>query len=675
MPGSSSPSTVSERSIDGGANWTSNGVSTGNAVNFLGSIKPVAPSSYDAVGYSRTAASSAAQTVFGVWSGTAWSFSSGQNRPPGETFFFALVIPVPNDVWAVGAYTLASGLDQNLIETYNGTAAPMNVSAVAGDKAATVSWVAPGCDGGSAVTSYVVFAFDGCTVQAWMTAAASPATFTGLTNGTAVSFRVAAVNGYGMSQWSQASVPITPAGSAPSWVSACSDAQYTLTGSNGAAWQDIDATNLGVSFTPGADSWAVISGNADLWTANAGYNQDIGVYVSGGIYPSTTGQPEAWKESGGFAGTYSPNAAFVQKVIPVKSGIAYSAKLQWKASLGDPGMIAAGAGPLPANTNCFCPPSPQTQPYSPTRLTVQLIPAASAVVFNASTTGQNHLSGSNGGTWVDIDAANLTVPFTPPAGSWTAYVSGNADLWTQQAGYNQDIGITLAGGAFPSVGGQPEAWKESGGFAGTFSPNAAFVQTAVPVTGGTAYTAKLQWKANGPDPGTIWAGAGPIAGKYSPTSLTVLLVPNTAGATAAVTSQPSQTNSDGTYWQPIDPALTLTLAPSAATSYLVTANADMWTTVSGFNQDIGIMVSGGAYGGGFLVAWKESGGLAGTYSPNAAFVSTALHLQPSTTYKVWAVWKTNQISLPTSSTIKIGAGPIGPSYSPARLSAMQVSQP
>src|SRR5207244_12418796 len=53
------------------------------------------------------------------------------------------------------------------------------------------------------------------------------------------------------------------------------------------------------------------------------------------------------------------------------------------------------------------------------------------------------------------------------------------------------------------------AWKESGGFAGTFSPNAAMVQTAFPMTAGTTYHRKLQWKANKNAPSaTIWAGAG-----------------------------------------------------------------------------------------------------------------------------------------------------------------------
>jgi hypothetical protein len=62
-------------------------------------------------------------------------------------------------------------------------------------------------------------------------------------------------------------------------------------------------------------------------------------------------------------------------------------------------------------------------------------------------------------------------------------------------------------------------WKESGGFAGTFSPNAAFVQTVIPLKGATTYTVVLEWKANHATIGTIYAaaGAGPA---FSPTRLT-----------------------------------------------------------------------------------------------------------------------------------------------------------
>jgi hypothetical protein len=44
------------------------------------------------------------------------------------------------------------------------------------------------------------------------------------------------------------------------------------------------------------------------------------------------------------------------------------------------------------------------------------------------------------------------------------------------------------------------AWKESGGFASTYSPNAAFVQALVPMAAGNSYTVVLVWKSNLPMP-------------------------------------------------------------------------------------------------------------------------------------------------------------------------------
>jgi hypothetical protein len=68
------------------------------------------------------------------------------------------------------------------------------------------------------------------------------------------------------------------------------------------------------------------------------------------------------------------------------------------------------------------------------------------------------------------------------------------------------------------------SWNESGGFASTFSPNAAYVETVLQLSGGTTYTPNLQWKTNRNAPGaTIYAGAGPINTKFSPTSRTTQL--------------------------------------------------------------------------------------------------------------------------------------------------------
>jgi len=445
--------------------------------------------------------------------------------------------------------------------------------------------------------------------------------------------------------------PICNSSTSPHWFANCSSKQYQLTGNNGATWADMDATSLTISFTPSAASVAILSANASLWTSAPGYNQDLGITVSGGAYPTTPGQPEAWKESGGST-TYSPNAAFLQTLIPVAASTTYTAKIQWKANQNDPFTIWAGAGPI-------------GNKYSPTRITAWLIPTNPTTVSSKSSTLQYNLLSTNSPTWLDIDATNLGVTFTPPSGNWLALVSGNADLWTTGGGTNQDLGIALSGGAYPTTSGQPEAWKESGG-PSVMSPNAAFVQAPLQVVGGTTYTARLQWKTNHSSAGSIWAGAG--NGKYSPTSIAVVLVPSPAGGSGASTTQQyTQANSDGATWQALDMTnLKLTVAPGTNTNYLLSGNVDLWTNALGYGQDIGVMISGGTFGSGTLLTWQESGAV-GTFSPNAAYVFGDVALAGGTTYTVWLVWKANH-SAP-GVTIYAAAGPIGTKYSPTLLSA------
>jgi hypothetical protein len=143
-----------------------------------------------------------------------------------------------------------------------------------------------------------------------------------------------------------------------------SNLQYQLASSDGAHWSDIDSTTttpLILTVRPTANCTAIISGNADLWTTQATYNQDIAISVS----PSgAAGNIVAWKESGGFAGTLSPNAAFVQATVSLTANTQYTIKLQWKTNKqqANGAVIVVGAGPWPANVTVF----------SPTTLTAQL---------------------------------------------------------------------------------------------------------------------------------------------------------------------------------------------------------------------------------------------------------------------------------------------------------------
>ena len=154
-------------------------------------------------------------------------------------------------------------------------------------------------------------------------------------------------------------------------------------------------------------------------------------------------------------------------------------------------------------------------------------------LFTGVSTLQYTLSNSDGVTWADLDNTKLQLAITPRFGC-QAIITIGADLWTTVSGHNQDIAATITGGAFGT--NKVVAWKESGSIAGAFSPNAAYLETIQTLAMDTAYTIKVQWKANNNSPGvTIVAGAGPIpAGSttFSPTRITVRLIPDRAGVNA-----------------------------------------------------------------------------------------------------------------------------------------------
>lgn len=148
-----------------------------------------------------------------------------------------------------------------------------------------------------------------------------------------------------------------------------------LANSDGVTFQDmVNDTSAGVpaggpdlvlNITPAFNCLAIISGSADLYTDTKGVNQDIGIYVNPSGLPAANQNIVAWKESGGFAGANSPNAAFVQAIFALTRGTAYNIRMKWKANAATGGTIRAGAGPFP--------PSAGLTSVSPTRLTALLV--------------------------------------------------------------------------------------------------------------------------------------------------------------------------------------------------------------------------------------------------------------------------------------------------------------
>jgi hypothetical protein len=267
-------------------------------------------------------------------------------------------------------------------------------------------------------------------------------------------------------------------------------------------WYEVDPT-LRVNYTAPAAGSLRVGGNMDLWTAAAGYNQDLGIFNG----DCALGHRLAWKESGGFAGTFSPNAAFVETALPVTNGQHVSLTLCWKANKPAPAGTVYGAAGT-ASTY-----------FSPTRLTAEFVPAgglsshAQSLSYRLNT--QQPDAASN---WYEVDPSLRTTVSTGTG--QTLWLGANMDLWTAAAGYNQDFGIFVGTDCWI---GHLLAWKESGGFAGTFSPNAAYVQTVLTYPAGT-WTFTLCWKANQPAPaGTVFGGAGTSDTYFSPTRLTAEL--------------------------------------------------------------------------------------------------------------------------------------------------------
>jgi hypothetical protein len=218
-----------------------------------------------------------------------------------------------------------TGTDSDLRALFT-PAAPTSVTATGGNAQATVSWTAPSVLAQTPITDYTVqFSTNSGSTWTTFTRAASSstsATVTGLTNGTAVVFRVSATNGVGTSSYSTASSAVTPAAAAPiAYANKFGNGSYTLTGTGTitATVTSVDnndtrlwlliGTSGTLSYTVTASSENGYDGGALYRTssspashslADSGYsNHPVGLTVTSGIVTGTS------SSTGTVAVTYS----------------------------------------------------------------------------------------------------------------------------------------------------------------------------------------------------------------------------------------------------------------------------------------------------------------------------------------------------------------------------------
>ena len=140
---------------------------------------------------SLTGATLTSATVSGLTQGTSYNFTVTATNAIGT-----------------GSASTAS----NTVTAPSVPGVPTGVTASAGNGLASVSWTAPASTGGSAITGYVVTPYlNGTTAQTAQTfvSTATTESVTGLTNGTAYTFKVAAKNGVGTGSQSTASASVT----------------------------------------------------------------------------------------------------------------------------------------------------------------------------------------------------------------------------------------------------------------------------------------------------------------------------------------------------------------------------------------------------------------------------------------------------------------------------------
>ena len=181
--------------------------------------------------------------------------------------------------WGTGDYASVTATPSTV------PGAPTSVSGTAGNGQVNLSWTAPSSNGGDPISDYLIEYSSGGSYSTFAHSASSSTTIavTGLTNGTAYTFRVSAINGRGTGSASTVSASVTPI-TTPSAVNSLAvtagNAKAMLTWSAPSSNGGSAITDYIVEYsTTGTSGWTTTSG-----AVSSAVNETVTGLVNGTLY-------------------------------------------------------------------------------------------------------------------------------------------------------------------------------------------------------------------------------------------------------------------------------------------------------------------------------------------------------------------------------------------------------
>ena len=420
------------------------------------------------------------------------------------------------------AYTSGSTHTVNILTA---PGAPTIGTATAGDAQASVTFTAPGNNGGSAITTYTATSNPEGKFGSCAGPAACTATVNGLTNGTAYTFTVTATNGVGTSTASGISNSVTPKGNQtitfgnPGTRSFGTSPTLTATASSGLTPTFTSSTTGVCTITSGgaltfvtagpctidADqagngTWSaaatvtqpfnvdpIVPGAPTIGTATAGTAQATVTFTapaSTGGAPILAGGYTVTADPGGATGTGSSSPI---TVTGLTNGTAYSFRVTATNSAGTGSASAASNTVTPAapQTITFADPGARDFGTSPTLTASSSAGAGYVVTFTSSTPGVCTVSGT----------------------TLTFLAAGTCTIDANQAGDASYLAAPQISRSFPVNAVVPGVPTSPVATAGDTQASIAFV---APVNiGGSAIT-DYTVTVNPPDVAPVKGGSSPI---------------------------------------------------------------------------------------------------------------------------------------------------------------------